>query len=167
MNAIEKKCEIEIKLRPAIYDDVHIVLSWRNESTTISNMRTKRSLSFEEHDTWFKCSITDANCIFLIIEAGSEPVGQLRYELENSMAKVSINITKDWHGKGVASRAFYLGSMHVKRVNFAENIFARVLKTNVGSIKAMEKAGFNIVKELIYQGEQHYFMVHKLKNIYL
>jgi RimJ/RimL family protein N-acetyltransferase len=165
MTAIEKKCAIEIKLRPAVYGDVHVVLSWRNEPTTLMNMRTKRSLSFEEHETWFKRSITGANCIFLIIEVDSEPVGQLRYELENSMAKVSINVTRDWHGKGVASRAFYLGSRHVKRVNFAENIFARVLKTNVGSIRAMEKAGFNIVKELIYSGEQHYYMVHELKNI--
>ncbi len=150
-----------------MYDDVHIVLSWRNEPTTINNMRTKRSLSFEEHEAWFKNSITDAKCIFLIIEVGCEPVGQLRYELENDMAKVSINITRNWHGKGVASRAFYLGSAHVKRVNFAENIFARVLKTNVGSIKAMEKAGFIIVNELFYQGEPHYFMVHKLNNIHL
>ena len=111
----------KIKLRPATYEDIKNVLSWRNEPTTIINMKTKRFLDFKEHEPWFKKSINDPNCVFLIIEVDHEPIGQLRYNLENNMAKVSINITAKWHGKGVASKAFRLGSAYIKKKRFSKN----------------------------------------------
>jgi len=160
----ESKCNLGIKLRPAVYTDVDSVLSWRNEPATVLNMKTKRLLNFQEHNHWFKKTIIDPKCVFLIIESGQEPIGQLRYELENQMAKVSINITEKWHGKGVASKAFYLGSVHIKRIDFSKTVFARVLKTNVGSIRAMENASFKIVNEISYEGEPHYYMSHDLKE---
>ena len=128
----------KIKLRPAIYQDLDPVLSWRNEPTTLINMKMKRLLDFKEHEPWFKKSINDPNCVFLIIEVDHKPIGQLRYNLENYMAKVSINITAKWHGKGVASKAFSLGSAYVLKKGFAKIVFARVLKTNVGSIRGMK-----------------------------
>jgi len=160
----ESKSNLIIKLRPAVYSDVNIVLSWRNEPATVLNMKTKRLLNFQEHNHWFEKTIIDPNCVFLIIESGQEPIGQLRYELENQMAKVSINITEKWHGKGVASKAFYLGSLHIKYIDFSKTVFARVLKSNVGSIRAMENAGFEIINEISYEGEPHYYMVHDLKE---
>ena len=42
------------KLRSETYEDNRNVLSWRNEPTTIINMKTKRSLDFKEHEPWFK-----------------------------------------------------------------------------------------------------------------
>ena len=155
----------KIKLRPATYEDIENVLSWRNEPTTIINMKVKRCLDFKEHEPWFKKSINDPNCVFLIIEVDHEAIGQLRYNLENYMAKVSINITAKWHGKGVASKAFRLGSAYIKKKGLAKIVFARVLKTNVGSIRGMENAGFNIVKEFIYEDEPNYYMIHELKEL--
>ena len=160
----ELKCNLRIKLRLAVYTDVNSVLSWRNEPATVLNMKTKRVLNFQEHNHWFKKTIIDPNCVFLIIEADQEPIGQLRYELENQMAKVSINITEKWHGKGVASKAFYLGSLHIKNVNFSKTVFARVLKSNAGSIRAMANAGFKIINEISYEGEPHYYMSHDLNE---
>jgi RimJ/RimL family protein N-acetyltransferase len=155
----------KINLRPASYEDIKNVLSWRNEPTTITNMKTKRRLDFNEHEPWFKKSINDPNCVFLIIEVDHEAIGQLRYDLENYMAKVSINITAKWHGKGVASKAFRLGSAYIKRKGLAKIVFARVLKTNIGSIRGMQNAGFKIVKEFIYEDKPNFYMIHELEKL--
>ena len=57
-----------LRLRLANYSDVRMVLNWRNEPDTIMKMKTKRSLSFKEHDSWYKKAISDPECLFLIIE---------------------------------------------------------------------------------------------------
>ena len=76
----ESKCNLRIKLRPAVYNDVNIVLSWRNESATVLNMKTKRVLNFQEHNHWFKKTIIDPKCVFLIIE--SEKSLFLKFDLK-------------------------------------------------------------------------------------
>ena len=154
-----------LRLRLANYSDVRMVLNWRNEPDTIMNMKTKRSLSFKEHDSWYKKAISDPECLFLIIEINDEPIGQLRYNKEDNMAKVSINITSKWHGKGVGSKAYKQGSEFVKKQGFSNIIFSRVLTTNIAAIKGMEKAGYKIIKRIIYEGEAHYYMKHYLKEI--
>jgi RimJ/RimL family protein N-acetyltransferase len=127
-------------------------------------MKTKRPLTVEEHEPWFEKAVSDPGTLFLIIEVEGTPVGQLRYDIEGDMAKVSINITKDWHGKRVASAAFDAGSRFVKQQKFAEKIFARVIRTNVGSIKAMESAGYKIVGGLP-DNDDYLLMVHDVGEL--
>ena len=67
--------------------------------------------------------------------------------------------------EGVASKAFRLGSAYVNGKGFAKIVFARVLKTNVGSIRGMQNAGFKIVKEFIYEDEPHYYMSRELEKL--
>lgn len=155
----------EVKLRPAMLSDSEMVLGWRNEPTTFLNMKTKRPLRLDEHESWFQQIVYDPKCIFLIIEVRGTPVGQIRYDLDCGIAKVSINITKEWHGKGVSSIAFLQGSRYLKKIKFVESVFARVLPTNVGSIKAMQNAGYKIIKEITYEGEPHYYMTHDITEI--
>jgi len=137
---------MEITLRKATTQDSKKILEWRNEPTTIPWMGATRALSFDEHQKWFINSLTDPNCLFLIIQADGEPIGQIRYhhnsDLITDAAKVSINITEKMHGKGIASIAFRKGSEMVRSLQFSDNIFAYVRPDNHGSIKAMAKAGF-------------------------
>jgi RimJ/RimL family protein N-acetyltransferase len=156
------KDDIVVNLRQATEKDSETVLSWRNEPGTIPWMKTKRALTFNEHSDWYMKAITDPGCLFLIIEVNDTPVGQLRYDLERDMAKVSINITHDWHGKGVASAAFIAGSRYVKEKKFADKIFARVLAANTGSIRAMERAGYIIVGDIPDSPEPYLLMTHDL-----
>lgn len=163
---------MDITLRKAHKDDSHNVLAWRNEPTTIPWMGTTRALSFEEHQSWFEKSLNDSNCLFFIIEADKTPIGQIRYhknsDLIKDAAKVSINISHTMHGKGVASIAFRMGSALVRSLRFSDAIFAYVQPDNIGSIRAMEKAGFFkdkitnlhnvphlIMFDLINNGDQH------------
>ena len=137
---------LEITLRKARLEDSEMVLSWRNEPGTIPWMGTTRALSFEEHHDWFVKTLLDENSLFFIIEFDSDPIGQIRYHQSTTWiknaAKVSINITQKMHGKGIASIAFKKGSELVRALGFAHNIFAYVRLDNIGSIKAMENAGY-------------------------
>lgn len=158
---------MNVKLRKACLSDSEMILSWRNEPSTIPWMATTRELDFEEHHTWFSKSIEDPHCLFFIIEAGTIPAGQIRYHkcatewLENA-SKVSINITESMHGKGIASLAFRKGSEIVRAASFSDNIFAYVRPNNIGSIKAMENAGFTQDKIVNVNNEPHLIMIDRI-----
>ena len=154
---------MEIILRKATATDSEQVLSWRNELSTIPWMASKSTLSFEEHNRWFQSAVNDLSCLLLIIEADHEPAGQLRYNLDpqflGNAAKVSINITEKLHGKGIASKAFSKGHDLVLSEYFAQQVFARIRKDNIGSIKAMEKAGYTQQGQIEVHGEPHILLI--------
>ncbi|OGT25470.1 MAG: hypothetical protein A3I77_04050 [Gammaproteobacteria bacterium RIFCSPLOWO2_02_FULL_42_14] len=154
---------MKISLRKAILIDSDKILAWRNEPTTIPWMGATRALSLEEHQSWFEKSLQDPHCLFFIIEANSEPAGQIRYVLNSDIipnaAKVSINIAQKMHGKGIASAAFRKGSELVRYYDFSKNIFAYVQPNNIGSIKAMENAGFARDKIVMLHDLQHLIMI--------
>lgn len=156
---------MEITLRKTRPDDSANILSWRNEPTTIPWMGATRALSFEEHQSWFLKSIQDTECLFFIIEANNEPVGQIRYHKNNDVvkdaAKVSINITHKMHGKGIASKAFKKGSEMVRLFKFSDTIFAYVVPENIGSIKAMANAGFERDKIVKVHNTDHLIMIDR------
>ncbi len=152
---------MNIKLRKAVIEDSKMILDWRNESTTIPWMGSAQALSFDEHNNWFRKVISDPNCIFFIIESNFKPVGQIRFHLDssnNNSARVSINITQKMHGKGIASIAFSKGNIFVKEIGFASKIFAHVRQDNIGSIKAMENAGYEKTGNIEKHGVKHLVM---------
>ena len=156
---------MDITLRKALIEDSETTLTWRNEPTTIPWMGSARALSFDEHDSWFRKTINDTSCLFFIIELNSKPIGQIRYHLTNSMnnyARVSINITQEMHGKGIASIAFSKGNELVRELGFAPKIFAHVRQDNIGSIKAMENAGYNRADTVETHGIKHLVMLYNV-----
>ncbi|HLB41672.1 MAG TPA: GNAT family N-acetyltransferase [Gammaproteobacteria bacterium] len=159
---------MDIILRKACLEDSEKILTWRNEPTTIHWMGTPRTLSFEEHHDWFTNSLHDENCLFFIIEVDFEPIGQIRYhknsEVIDNAAKVSINLTSKAHRRGIASIAFKKGNGLVRTLNFAKNIFAYVHLDNIGSIKAMENAGFLRTNIVEVHGIRHLVMIDKMKQ---
>jgi len=158
---------MDITLRKALIEDSKIILKWRNESTTVPWMGSAQVLSFAEHDRWFKKAISDPSCLFFIIEVNSEPVGQIRYHLTSSMnnyARVSINITQKMHSKGIASTAFRQGNDLVREIGFAPKVFAHVRQDNVGSIKAMENAGYDKSGNIEKNGVKHLVMLYDVNE---
>lgn len=159
---------MNVTLRKALIEDSEMVLTWRNEITTIPWMGAARALSFNEHDCWFRKAVKDQNILFLIIEVDSKPVGQIRYHISsdsmNNSAKVSINITHKMHGKGIASIAFSKGNDFVREIGFAHKIFAHVRPDNISSIKAMENAGYEQAGTVEIHGIEHLVMSYNVER---
>ena len=126
-------------------------------------MGAQRPLTRDEHERWYEKTLEDPNSLTLIIEHDSEPVGKIGYtrggDVDESTAKVTINLTYRAHGKGLATAAFREGSKLVRDLKFAERIIARVRPDNVGSIKALENAGFVRRGTVVAHGVDHVLLV--------
>ena len=145
-----------------------MILEWRNEPTTIPWMGAQRPLTQAEHESWFEKTLNDPNSLTLIIEHDSEPVGKIGYtkggDVDEGTAKVTINLTYRAQGKGIATVAFREGSKLVRDLKFADRIIARVRLDNIGSIKALENAGFVGKGTVVAHGEEHALLVDEREH---
>ena len=136
----------KIKLVKAKIKHSKKVFLWRNEPNTIPWMASKQAIKFEDHNEWYKKAITDSNCMLFIICYDGEEVGQIRYNIDETLgkkvARVSMNITEKKQGKGIGSVAFKLGLQNVKASKFAEKVQVRVHEVKEGWIRSMEEIGF-------------------------
>jgi RimJ/RimL family protein N-acetyltransferase len=156
---------MDVQITEARREDSGRLLEWRNESTTRSWMKTADVVQLEAHEAWCQDRLRSDDCLFFIIEAGGEPVGQIRYEREDgadSEVRVSINITGRLHGGGIATRALVLGSEEVRRRGFGDRIIGRIKPDNIACIRAGENAGYVNRGLIDVDGVEHVLVVHDL-----
>ena len=68
------------------------------------------------------------------------------------------------HGKGIASIAFSKGNEIIRDLKFAPKIFAHVRQDNIGSIKAMENAGYKKSDIIEKDGIKHLVMLYNVEQ---
>ena len=158
-----KKKFMEITIKEARVENLKDVFLWRNESNTIPWMADKKPVKFEDHKNWFNKAIKDSTCLFFVIYANDQAVGQIRYNLEQKsnqkIARVSMNITESMQGKGIGTKVFELGYAEVMKRGFAQKIQVRVHEEKARWIKKMELQGFKRSGETDIHGEKQIVLI--------
>ena len=109
----------------------------------------------EDHEKWFSNRIKDKNYIFLLaFDKNDNFIGQIRFQVENNSAIVSISITTKFRGKGLSKKILKTACIKV----FAERadvsyITAYILPSNETSIKAFKSIGYKFEKEELINNE--------------
>ncbi|MEQ9377754.1 MAG: UDP-2,4-diacetamido-2,4,6-trideoxy-beta-L-altropyranose hydrolase [Imperialibacter sp.] len=135
----------EISLRRADHADDKLTYKWGNDPLIRRHSFTKDHIPFEEHKKWFEGKISSADCVFLIAEYQQEPVGSVRFDLnEGNVAVVSYLIDSSFHGKGLGLPVLRSAIKHLAQ-NFSElsAIIGYVMKENLASLVIFRKLGFN------------------------
>jgi RimJ/RimL family protein N-acetyltransferase len=155
---------MNLALRKATLEDSAMILGWRNEATTIPWMAKTTAITVEEHNDWYSKTVTSPDTLFFIIEIDNEPIGQLRYTLQQhvpeKVAVVSINITHKMHGKGIATEAFIQGNIAVDHHKFCDTIIGNARANNKRSIKALMRANYKCTGRSFVHEAEHMLMTH-------
>ncbi|WP_339784452.1 MAG: UDP-2,4-diacetamido-2,4,6-trideoxy-beta-L-altropyranose hydrolase [Imperialibacter sp.] len=134
-----------VSLRQAGQVDDKLTYRWGNDRLVRKYSFTKNHIPFEEHKKWFKEKITSPACIYLIAEFQQEPVGSVRFDLnEGNVAVISYLIDSHFHGKGLGLAVLRSAIKHLAQ-NFSElsAIIGYVMKENLASLVIFRKLGFN------------------------
>ncbi len=100
------------------------------------NSFNTEKIIWENHVQWFEKAIHNDGIKFFIIE-DAEFIGQVRLNIDNDNALVSISILKEFWHRGIAFQS-------LQKI-MAENNYtylAQVKKNNIPSIKLFESLGF-------------------------
>lgn len=154
----------ELKFRLATADDVHLLFEWANDDLVRANSYNQQPILFDNHAKWFNEKLKDSNALFLIfLDKNEQPVGQVRYQINNREAVVGILVDKSHRGKGYASKMLSIAADYFQRLNPDVEIQAFIKVTNTASYQAFIKAGYNLQEKFLYNNTDESFKLVKRK----
>lgn len=133
----------DIILRRANITDMEAIFNWRNDPKIRQSSFNSERISWENHVRWFKQIIVSRQHHLLIGEIEHQPVGVLRYDIQNTIVEVSIYLIPGMEGQGLGNRLLLAGNDWVKsHLPAIKKIEAKILSDNKISLKTFTKAGF-------------------------
>lgn len=134
-----------IKLRRALSTDADMVFHWRNAFETRKYCFDPHPLIHDHHIEWFEESLKIPSRCLLIAELEFNPIGVLRYDINDSRAEVAIFLKPGLTGQGLGTKILLRGTDWMK-INFPQlqTLQAKVMANNIASARAFKKAGFDI-----------------------
>ena len=140
--------KIQMSLREAALNDSQLLYQWRNHPSVRMNSFNESELKWEEHNEWVKSKIKDPNTFMLIAELEQKRIGVIRFEKCGGEVVVSVNVDPDETGKGWGTRIIQEGSdLFFKKFSASRAISARIKKDNEASLRAFQKAGYQLKEE--------------------
>ena len=92
-----------ISLRNVTKDDGRLLFDWRNDPQKRKNSFNTAPLHWEEHLKWFEGKLKNPGTQIFILMAKENPVGQIRFDVNNDEALVDITVDSKARGKGYGS----------------------------------------------------------------
>lgn len=134
-------------LRTAKYSDLLDIFKLSNDSIIRKNSLNTKKINIEEHIIWFKKQLNSGN-IFLLGFLNGKLVSQLRYEIVDGLATLSVSVNEKFRGFGVGKVTLMRSFDYLKkRKPQVKKIRAFVKKDNITSQKYFENNGFIKISE--------------------
>lgn len=153
-----------ICLRPVSHSDIELLWDWANDPVTRQNSFDSAKIPWEEHSSWCKKKLSDADCrLWIASNGGSAPVGCVRFDCKESEATISLTVAPSARGKGYGAKIIQQGCDRL----FAESSFrlvhAYIKPDNIASVKVFEAAGFRYDSDAVckQQAGRHYTLSAK------
>jgi RimJ/RimL family protein N-acetyltransferase len=145
----------EFTFRRAGESDCKKVWDLSNDPVVRNASFSSDSIPWENHIQWFAAKLLDANCFFYIIETMDESfIGQVRYDIQDKQAIVSVALTSQYRGKGYASRVLYKSTQAIFESTTVDLIRAYIKPDNTVSLRAFTKSGFASAGTVDVRGHQ-------------
>ena len=134
-----------VSVRLANLSDSKEVFNWRNDNTTRKMSHTNDIIDWQEHNHWFDSNLESKSQCLLIcyIEETHEKVAAVRFNLQNNITIISINLSPSMRGKGFAVPCLNEAiDYFISKFSSLSIIEAEIKSVNLASIKAFEAVGF-------------------------
>ena len=153
--------ELPLHFRSAREEDAKLVFDLSNDPVVRKNSINWNSIGWQEHIEWFGRKIKESNYLFhLYFTDKNEFAGQVRFNIDDDIAVISISIVSEFRGKGLAHRMLTLSCGEVFG-RFAEikRIDAFIKKENLPSVSGFARAGFKPAGEQLIDGDPYYLYI--------
>lgn len=135
-----------IEIRTATLDDSEKLFNWRNHPSIRAVSRNTGLIAWQDHQQWLASTMADSKRILLIGEDAGDPVGVVRFDVQNENAEISIYLIPEKAGSGLGRNLLRCAELwlvlHYPEIS---KIRAHVLGANERSSQFFSKAGYQIV----------------------
>ncbi len=158
---IHEKFNPDIKLRKAISKDMMLLYQWANDPQVREQSFNMDKIPLETHQKWFENKLNDCDALLFIAEINEQPIGLLRFDMEDNHAVIGISLDKTFRGKGLSAHLLNLATDKYFEKH-SKPVYAYIKKKNLASIQAFKKAGFDYKKEVIMNGFESVLYIKKI-----
>ncbi|SRR5579884_12661 len=135
--------ELSLSLRHITACDEALLLAWRNLPWIAALGANQRTVTPEEHHTWFTESLRRKQRCILVAAISGTPVGMIRYDLTGvTTAEVSIYLMPEHVGRGIGTRLFAASLPLLMAWHPVNRVVARILRPNARSLRYFQRLGF-------------------------
>lgn len=144
-----------LELREAREQDCRLLWVWANDPSVRAASFRSEPIPWEQHTEWFNSRINSAACvIYIATELEGTPVGQIRFDLEGSIATISIIIDATFRGRGYGTEAIRLASERLFKDYEVNSIHAYVKPDNRGSVRGFTAAHYQRLGTKVVRGQE-------------
>jgi len=155
----DKYSQGSVDVLPVTSSDLMDIFELSNQDSVRAVSFTPEKIKLEDHRKWFSRKLADKNIIILKATIEGSLAGQVRLDLENDEALISISTSEYFRGMGVASKMLQSAIAEAKKRGL-KTINAFIKPDNQTSIRLFEKNGW------IYAGQEKESGVIANKYIY-
>jgi UDP-2,4-diacetamido-2,4,6-trideoxy-beta-L-altropyranose hydrolase len=131
-------------LRRARQDDSRLLWEWANDPEVRKFSFSQDPISWETHLQWFSKNLASPNSLMYIAENGDgTPIGQIRYNIKDQEASVSVSLAKAERGRGSGVVMIICGTLRCFADSRVKTIHADIKPENEISIGAFGAAGYS------------------------
>lgn len=132
-------------LRKAVLNDAELYFRWVNDPQSRQNALNPKTISYEEHLRWFAARCADPAAFLWIMEQGGQPVGQVRFEVDEKEKEVVISyaMAPEFRGQGLGTSLLRLGiAAFARQVPGGIRLKGLVKLSNTASCQIFETLNF-------------------------
>lgn len=135
------------RARGATVEDASDLLNWRNDPETRKYSRSQDVITFGQHVAWLEKVIADPERHLLVVEAGAEKLGTVRWDHESDEItgfwEVSITVAPRYRGQGVSAEMLRAAEEWLHdREGTGIRLVAYINEGNIASQKLFARAGY-------------------------
>ncbi len=98
-----RPCWLMLSARPARSADCRRLFDWRNDPQVRAAAFNTEPVPWDSHRHWLQTRLEDADCRLYVLERGAVPIGQVRFDLQDSTATVNYSLAAEFRGQGLAA----------------------------------------------------------------
>jgi UDP-2,4-diacetamido-2,4,6-trideoxy-beta-L-altropyranose hydrolase len=155
----------KLRLRKVREPDCKLLWEWVNDPDVRLSAFSSEPIPWDIHVRWVSERLRKSDSfLFIALDDQDVPLGQIRFDIDESKAQIDVSIDKGKRGLGCGPILIEKGVQELFRKTPIKEVHAFVKVSNESSIRAFEKAKFGQVGVEIVKGNRALHYLRERKN---
>ena len=155
----------KVRLRRVSQEDAELLWEWANDHEVRLSAFSSEPILWDSHIQWFMRKLRESNSFFFIgLDEKDIPVGQVRFDTEESKAEIHVSIDRNKRGLGYGYALINMGVRKIFHSTPVRAVHAFIKPNNEWSVNAFEKAEFVRLGIKTVKGNRAFHFVREKKN---
>jgi len=146
--------DTQLTLRSADASDMQLLWEWANEPAVRAVSFSQNAIPWDVHQKWMERRLADPDTrLYVGIDSAALPVGQVRFDLHDNEATLSVTLDPTFRGRGYGPILLSQSCRKLFRETSTVLVEAFVKPDNVPSLRAFIRAGFIETGQTLQKGQ--------------